>query len=169
MTEAAEVTCVPTQVETEFFERLIQAHAKEAARIGVEVPGVGVYEGDEVTRIVSKTSEGFLVTSFDCKTDEVEHKWFEADPWDDYDGPWPDCDDIGDTPRAASPSRGPAPGPSFGEIEMAKNYPVMSDEVAALYMLTQAIAVAFDMGMMTRDEVDCVVARVAKAAARRGR
>jgi hypothetical protein len=47
--------------------------------------------------------------------------------------------------------------------------PVMSDEVAALYMLTQAIAVAFDMGMMTRDEVDWVLARVAKAAARRGR
>jgi hypothetical protein len=46
---------------------------------------------------------------------------------------------------------------------------VMSDEVAALYMVTQAVAVAFDMGMMTRDEVDCVVARVAKAAARRGR
>jgi hypothetical protein len=47
--------------------------------------------------------------------------------------------------------------------------PVMTDEVAALCMLTQALAVAFDMGMMTRDEVDCVVARVAKAAARRGR
>jgi hypothetical protein len=100
MTEAAEVTCVPTQEETEFFDRLIQAHAKEAARIGVEVPGVGeVYESDDVSRIVSKTSQGFLVTSFDCKTDEVEHKWFEEeapDPWDDYDGPWPDFDDIGD-------------------------------------------------------------------------
>jgi hypothetical protein len=93
MTEAAEVTCVATKEETEFFERLIQAHAKEAARIGVEVVGE-VYEDDDVTRIVSKTSEGFLVTSFDCKTDEVEHKWFEADPpWDDYE---PDCDDIGD-------------------------------------------------------------------------
>ena len=47
--------------------------------------------------------------------------------------------------------------------------PVMTDEVVALCMLTQALAVAFDMGMMTRGEVDCVVARVAKAAARRGR
>jgi hypothetical protein len=47
--------------------------------------------------------------------------------------------------------------------------PVMTDDVTALCMLTQALAVAFDMGMMTRDEVDCVVARVAKAAARCGR
>jgi hypothetical protein len=47
--------------------------------------------------------------------------------------------------------------------------PVMTDEVAVLCMLTQALAVAFDMGMMTRDEVEWVVARVAKAAARRGR
>lgn len=47
--------------------------------------------------------------------------------------------------------------------------PVMSDEVAALCMLTQALAVALDMGMLTRDEVDWVATRVAKAAARRGR
>jgi hypothetical protein len=47
--------------------------------------------------------------------------------------------------------------------------PVMSDMVAALYMLTESLAVAFDMGMMTRDEVEWVLARVAKAAARRGR
>jgi hypothetical protein len=47
--------------------------------------------------------------------------------------------------------------------------PVMSDEVAALCTLTQAVAVVLDMGMLTRNEVEWVVARVAKAAARRGR
>ena len=39
----------------------------------------------------------------------------------------------------------------------------------ALYMLTQAVAVAFDMGMVTRDEVAWLMGRMAKAAARRGR
>ena len=100
MTEASEVTRVPTQKRTEHFERLIQAHAEEADRIGVDEAGVrDVYEDDDVTRIVNKTTAGFLVTSFDRKTEEVEHKWFEAeaDPWNEYDdGFEPDCDDIGD-------------------------------------------------------------------------
>ena len=97
MTEPSEVTCAPTQKRTEYFERLIQAHAEEAGQLGIEVVGK-VYEDDDVTQIVTSTTAGFLVTSLDRKTDEVEHKWFETevDPWDGYDGPWPDCDDIGD-------------------------------------------------------------------------
>jgi hypothetical protein len=63
----------------------------------------------------------------------------------------------------AEPYGEPCDGPDVTKI------PVMSDVVAALCMLTQALAVAFNMGMMTRDEVDWVLARVAKAAARRGR
>lgn len=81
------------QEETELFKRLIQAHAEEAARIGVEAPGGGkVYEDGDVIRIVSKTSEGFLVTSFDCKADDVEHKWFEEEEEEPfpYDA-WPDA------------------------------------------------------------------------------
>jgi hypothetical protein len=97
MTEAYEATSIPMLELTEYFERLIQAHAEEAARMGIEVSGAGeLCEDGDVTRIVSKGSEGILATSFDAKTGEIECRWFEADPLDDYDGPWPDFDDIGD-------------------------------------------------------------------------
>jgi hypothetical protein len=82
-------------LEREHFERLIQAHAEEAGQLGIEVVGK-VYEDDDVTRIVTSTTAGFLVTSLDRKIDEVERKWFEAEPYDPWDDFCPDCDDIGD-------------------------------------------------------------------------
>ena len=76
-------TCVPRQKETEFFERLMKTHAEEAGQLGIEVVGK-VYEDDDVTQIVTSTTAGFLVTSLDRKTDEVQHKWFEAEPYDPH-------------------------------------------------------------------------------------
>jgi hypothetical protein len=75
-------------LEREHFERSIQAHAEKAGQHGIEVVGK-VYEDDDATRIVTSTTAGFLVTSRDRKTDEVDHKWFEAEPFplDDYDDP----------------------------------------------------------------------------------
>jgi hypothetical protein len=70
-------------LEREHFERLIQAHAEEAGQLGIEVVGK-VCEDDDVTRIVTSTTAGFLVTSLDRKTDEVQHKWFEAEPYDPH-------------------------------------------------------------------------------------
>ena len=53
--------------------------------------------------------------------------------------------------------------------ETAAEQAVEHQTATALYMLTQAVAVAFDMGMVTRDEVAWLMGRMAKAAARRGR
>jgi hypothetical protein len=69
-------------------------------------------------------------------------------------------DDVELTAETVVPRDGPSAAP---------NIPVMSDEVAALCMLSRALAVAVNMGMMTWDEVEWVAARVAKSAARRGR